>query len=260
LASLAHRVLDAVQLAGKAAANDAPAPDGGGRVVDDGPSHEVNGLGAGVQARAVQRIDRLSSGHHLGQASTQLAHAFQSALEADQLTRLSDSLHDAVRQPFQVAQAAQQRPQRGAAGQVAEADIDSGEACLEGVAVEQRLGYPAAQQAPPHRGKGLVQDPKERPLDAAITDRLRQFQATARGGVQGHETIDGVGGQPRQLRQGRRLVLAQVLHHHACRALRQGTVLAAIAGQGRHLKVIEQRLAAIPQLKAPVVVQRQRGL
>jgi hypothetical protein len=56
------------------------------------------------------------------------------------------------------------------------------------------------------------------------------------------------------------LVLAEVLHQGTGRPHCEGQVGTAIAFQGADLEVIEQRLAAVAQFEAPVLIEGERRI
>jgi hypothetical protein len=134
-----------------------------------------------------QRRPRLREGGR-GEAGRRLrerGHRVQAQAQPHEIAGVGDAEGGAGGQPFQVAHAPQQPPERPARLRRLHERLHRVLTGGDGVPVEQRLEDPAAQQTGPHRGDGLVDDAEQR-VAAAPVAGLQELQRAHRRLVEAH--------------------------------------------------------------------------
>jgi len=183
----------------------------------------------------------------------------QTVAQGNQFARPGAPANDAVGQAFQIGHPLEGGQRFGPDAGIVQQGFDGILAGDQALEIEQRLAQPAAQQATAHGRDGAIQHAQQATLRLAGADGLRQLQVAARGPVEEHERLGGIGAQGGELLQRIALCFRQVLQDGAGGVDRQGVVFQVKAAQVAHLEVGQHRLAGVAGLEVPVGEGRQVG-
>ena len=137
-----------------------------------------------------------------------------------EVTGAGATRHDAADEAFDVADPGQQAAEPVGKGGVGDEHGGGVEAFVDRPLLHQRRGEPVSQQTGPHRRTGAVEDPGQgaAPPVAGGAAGADELQAAPRGLVDLHPLAASPGGERRDPRDRRRLVLVEVMNDPAGRA------------------------------------------
>ena len=162
----------------------------------------VQGRQCGARFADRLRVERFGGTADLGERR-------QARAQTDEVARVGDPEGRAAGQPFEVADAAQERAQARPLGGRLDQRADRRLARRDRRGVEQRPQEPLAQEASPHRRHRLVQHAEERVPDAAPA-RLEQLERRDRRLVERQRVRRGQALQTREMAESVALGRAQV--------------------------------------------------